>query len=308
MTAIWLFRRLVQLVVALLCVSVFTFALLRTVPGDPVAVMLGDNATTVDRDAMLMELGLDQPWSTQFSRWITGIFRGDWGVSWTSRQSVAALVRQGMMPTYELALLAVGMSLSLGLAFGPLSAARVGSRFDRWALGWCALVQSTPTFWIGSVLIFVFSLHLDWFPMGDRESFASYLLPMLTLGLGLGASLFRLVREVSLQILREDYVRTARAKGLSEYRILYRHVLRAAASPVVTITILQLGALLGGAAVTETLFDWPGLGTLMLRSLQARDFPVVQGCVFVISATYVIVGFLGDLLSQMWDPRRGMAP
>ena len=307
MTVTWFFRRLLQFFCVLLCVSILTFALLRIVPGDPVAVMLGDNATQVDRAAMLAELGLDQPPLTQFLRWFGGVLQGHWGVSWTSRQAVGGLIRHGLLPTYELAFLAVGLSLILGLSLGPLSAARKGERLDRLAMGACALVQSTPTFWTGTVLIFIFSLHLDWFPMGDRESFLSYVLPTLTLGLGLGASLFRLVREVSLQILKEDYIRTARAKGLSEFRVLYRHVLRAAAGPVTTIVVLQLGALLGGAAVTETLFDWPGLGTLMLKSLQARDFPVVQACVLVIAVTYVFVGFLGDVLGQLWDPRRNEA-
>lgn len=288
----------------LISVAVVTFSILRIVPGDPITAMLGDNATLVDREALLRSLGLDQPAPIQFLRWSLGLFRGDWGMSWTSRESVSQLILESLGPTYELAFLAVALALGIGVFFGPLSASHAGKFFDRIAMQTCAVIQSTPTFWTGSILIFTFALHLDWLPMGDRESLASYVLPTLTLGIALSATVFRLVREACLSALRADYVRTARAKGLSERNILYKHVLKSVAGPVVAIAVLQLGSLLGGATVTETLFDWPGLGTLLFKSLQARDFPVVQGCVLVIAVTYVLIGFVGDVVSQALDPRR----
>ncbi|MBX9767225.1 MAG: ABC transporter permease, partial [Bdellovibrionales bacterium] len=295
---------ILQLFWVLISVALITFSLLRIVPGDPIAAMLGDNATLVDREAMLKSLGLDQPAPIQFLRWGAGLIRGDLGTSWTSREPVSKLILESVGPTYELAFLAVALALGIGIFLGPLSASLAGKISDRIAMAICAVIQSTPTFWTGSILIFIFALHLDWFPMGDRESLSSYVLPTLTLGIALAASVFRLVRESCLSVLRADYVRTARAKGLPERRILYRHVLKSVAGPIVTIAVLQLGSLLGGATVTETLFDWPGLGTLLFKSLQARDFPVVQACVLVIAVTYVLVGFLGDVLSQSLDPRR----
>jgi peptide/nickel transport system permease protein len=304
MTAQWLIRRSLQLLGVLVCVALLTFSLLRIVPGDPITAMLGDNASQVDKEAMLKTLGLDQPATVQFAHWCLGLFQGDWGTSWTSREPVFKMILKSIIPTYELAFLAVSLALALGLMLGPWSASKAGKTSDRIAMGACALIQSTPTFWTGSLLIFVFALHLDWFPMGDRSSLQSYVLPTLTLGIALAASVFRLVRQSALGVLKEDYIRTARAKGLSENQVLYRHVLKAVAGPVITIAVLQLGALLGGATVTETLFDWPGMGTLLLKSLQARDFPVVQGCVLMIAVTYVLVGFFGDVLTQIWDPRR----
>jgi peptide/nickel transport system permease protein len=216
---------------------------------------------------------------------------------------VTALIREHYPATLELTLAAMLISLLIALPAGILSGIRQYSVWDHSTMFLALLGVSMPNFWLGPLLIWVFSIQLGWFPVSGKGGLAHLLLPALTLGASMAAIVARMTRSSVLEVLREDYVMTARAKGLSEARIILKHVLRNALLPVLTVVGLQFGALLAGSIITETIFSWPGLGTLMVKAIQTRDYPVVQGCVLVISLSYVLVNLLTDLLYGVIDPR-----
>jgi len=284
-------------------VATLVFLLIHLIPGDPVEIMLGESALPADRDALREALGLDRPILEQYGSFLWGLCRGDLGVSLQQRTPVTALIREHYPATLELTLAAMLISLLIALPAGILSGIRQYSVWDHSTMFLAMLGVSMPNFWLGPLLIWVFSIQLGWFPVSGKGGLSHLLLPALTLGASMAAIVARMTRSSVLEVLKEDYVMTARAKGLSEARIILKHVLRNAMLPVLTVVGLQFGGLLAGSIITETIFSWPGLGTLMVKAIQTRDYPVVQGCVLVIALSYVLVNLSTDLLYGVIDPR-----
>ncbi len=300
---LFLLSRLSSALLASLGVVLLVFFLIHLVPGDPVDVMLGESARPADRTALRVSLGLDQPLPQQLGGYFSGLLRLDLGLSLYKRRPVSQLLAERIPATLELASAALLTALLLALPLGILAALKRGQGWDWGAMGFSMLGAAIPNFWLGPLLILLFSLWLGWTPVSGRDGISSLILPALTLGTSLAAILARMVRSSLLEVLGEDFVRTARAKGLSEWRVVWHHALRNAWLPVLTLIGLQLGALLGGAVVTEVVFDWPGIGSLLIDAIQQRDYPVVQGCVLLISLTYVSVNTLTDLVYAWVDPR-----
>lgn len=296
-------RRLLASAGVIAGVALLTFLLLHLVPGDPVEAMLGESATPADRAALRAELGLDAPLPFQLARYAAALVRLDLGQSLVSRRPVGELIAERFPATLQLAAAALGLAIAVAVPLGVLAARRRGGSADQAAMGLALLGMSVPTFWLGPLLMLVFAVWLGWTPISGREGIDSLILPAATLGTGMAAVLARMTRASLLETLGEDYIRTARAKGLSEARVVWRHGLRNAALPVVTVLGMQLGALLGGAVITETVFSWPGIGSLLVESIQRRDYPVVQGCVLLVSVTYVLVNTATDALYAWLDPR-----
>jgi peptide/nickel transport system permease protein len=296
-------RRLLLLVPTVLGVLTLVFLLVHIIPGDPVEVMLGETASRADLAQLRADLGLDRPLGEQYARFLGGLARGDLGRSFFYRRPVLAVIAAALPATALLAAAALAVSLLIALPLGVLAAVRRDRPTDRLALVGSLIGVSMPNFWLGPLLIILFSFRLGWLPVSGRESAASLVLPALTLGTALAAILVRMTRASMLDVLGEDYLRTARAKGVVERTVVARHALRNALLPVVTIVGLQFGALLSGAVITENVFAWPGVGTLLIQAITARDYPLVQGCVLVISLCYVAVNFLTDALYSLIDPR-----
>jgi peptide/nickel transport system permease protein len=284
-------------------VCTLVFLLLHLVPGDPVDAMLGESARPADRAALRASLGLDQPLLEQYTRYLVGLARLDLGQSFQDQRPVSAVLAERLPATLQLAAAALLLALVLAIPLGVLAAKHRGGPIDGAAMSFSLLGISLPNFWLGPLLILVFSLWLGWTPVSGNDGAVSLVLPAITLGTGLAAVLARMVRASVLEVLGEDYIRTARAKGLSESAVLRRHALRNAWLPVLTLVGLQLGGVLGGAVITETVFAWPGVGSLLVESIQSRDYPVVQGCVLLISVLYVLVNALTDLAYVRVDPR-----
>jgi len=288
-------------------VALLTSLLIRVVPGDPVELMLGESARPGDRAALRASLGLDQPVHRQLLAQCARLVRLDLGESLYSRRPVSALIAERLPATLELAAAALAIAVTVALPLGVLAARRRGGVADGAAMGLALLGMSIPAFWLGPLLILAFSVWLGWTPVSGREGLATLILPAVTLGTGMAAVLARMLRGSLLETLAEDYIRTARAKGLGPGAVVWRHALRNAALPVVTVFGMQAGALLAGAVITETVFAWPGIGSLLVESIQRRDFPVVQGCVLLIAVSYVAVNALTDVVYAWLDPRVRLA-
>ncbi|MDX1252665.1 MAG: ABC transporter permease [Gammaproteobacteria bacterium] len=299
----FILSRILSAAIVVLGVSSLVFLLIHLVPGDPVEVMLGESAQPADRAALRHALGLDQPVAVQLIDYFAGLLHFDLGTSLHTQRPIADLLLERLPATVELTIAALLIAVAIAFPLGVLSAVRKDSAWDHGARVVSLLGISIPHFWLGPLLILVFSLWLGWLPVSGREGMASLVLPALTLGTALAAILSRMVRATLLETLGEDYVRTARAKGLAEHAVVLRHALRNALLPVITVLGLQLGALLGGAIVTEMVFSWPGLGQLTIEAIHRRDYPVVQACVLLISVTYVGVNTLTDLAYAWLDPR-----
>jgi peptide/nickel transport system permease protein len=284
-------------------VCTLVFLLIHLVPGDPVEAMLGEGARPADRAAMTAALGLDRPLGEQYRLYLLRLLRLDLGQSFSFQRPVLDLLAERLPATLSLAGLALVLALALAIPLGVLAACRRGEPADSVAMGFSLLGGAIPNFWLGPLLILVFSLWLGWTPVSGREGPASLILPAITLGTSLAAILARMVRGSVLEVLSEDYIRTARAKGLAPGAVLWKHALRNAWLPVLTLVGLQLGGLLGGAVITETVFGWPGLGSLLVEAIQSRDYPVVQGAVLLVSLTYVLVNTGTDLVYAWVDPR-----
>jgi len=298
-----LLSRLVAAAVVMLGVVTLVFLLLHLVPGDPVEAMLGESARVADREALRSHLGLDQPLHQQYLQFLDGVVRLDPGRSIHSQRPIGEMVWERLPATIELALSALLIALVIAVPLGVVAAVRRGTLWDRAAMGFALFGVSIPNFWMGPLLILLFSLGLGWFPVSGRDGIGSLVLPALTLGTALAAILSRMIRSTLLEVLGDDFIRTARAKGLPEYGVVVRHGLRNALLPLITLLGLQLGALLGGAVVTETVFSWPGLGLLTIESIQRRDYPVVQVCVLLVSFGYIAVNLFTELLYGWADPR-----
>jgi peptide/nickel transport system permease protein len=301
-------RILLTLPVIWVVVSV-VFLLIHLVPGDPIVQMLGEGANTADIAALRHAYGFDAPLSQQYLHYWQGIFHGDLGQSLRLHDSVTHLVLQRYPYTLALTLAALLIGIAVSVPAGILSALHRNRWQDR-ALGVVSLVGlSFPNFALGPILIIVFSIYFGWLPVstagtgGIGDFLLHLILPAITLGLGLAAILTRMVRTAMLEELGQDYIRTARAKGLSENRIVYRHALRNALIPVLTVIGLQFGSLLSGAIVTETIFSWPGIGRLTLSAISNRDYALVQGCILAVGLTYVAINLLTDVAYTVANPR-----
>ena len=299
----YLVQRLGSALLVMFGVVSLVFLLIHLIPGDPIEVMLGESASGADREALRAALGLNQPLPVQYLDYLGGLLQLDLGTSIHFRRPVSALLLERLPATGLLAAASLLVTVLLALPLGIMAAVRRNTIWDSGAMGFSMLGVSIPNFWLGPLLILVFSLWLGWFPVSGQSGLGSVVLPALTLGTGLTAVLSRMVRSSMLEVLGEDYIRTARAKGLPPHRVVLRHGLRNALLPVITLLGLQLGALLAGAVITETVFSWPGVGLLMIEAIQSRDYPVVQACVLLISLSYVIVNLLTDIAYAWVDPR-----
>jgi peptide/nickel transport system permease protein len=286
-----------------LAVLVTVFLLVRVLPGDPVEVLLGERASGADRAAMRAELGLDRPLPAQLSDFLRGLARLDLGQSLRHHAPVTELIAARLPATLELAAAALVLAVLLALPLGVLMAVRRDGASGRLAGALTLLALALPGFWFGPLLVLLFAVWLGWLPVAGRAGIASLLLPALTLALGLAAGLARQLAANLTETLAAEHVRTARAKGLPPAQVLWRHGVRNALLPVATLFGLQLGALLGGAVITETVFAWPGVGALTVDAINARDYPLLQGCVLLIATVYVIVNGLTDLAYGWIDPR-----
>ncbi len=300
---VFILSRLFSAMLVLVGVSCLVFLLIHLVPGDPVEVMLGEAAQPADREALRHALGLDQGLLTQLLHYFNGLLHLDLGNSLQSKRPITELLAERIPATAELAGAALLVAVVIAIPLGVIAAVRKDTPWDYGAMTLSMLGVSIPNFWLGPLLILVFAVWAGWLPVSGREQASSIVLPAITLGTALAAVLSRMVRSSLLEVLNEDYIRTARAKGLGEWAVIWRHGLRNAMLPVVTVLGLQLGVLLGGAVVTEMVFSWPGLGELTIESIQRRDYPVVQACVLLISGSYVVVNTLTDLVYGWLDPR-----
>jgi len=299
----YLIKRIFGAVFVLLGITTLVFLLIHLVPGDPIEVMLGETARPADREALRHALGLDLPVLQQWLQYLLNISHFDLGESLHSRQAVSQLLVERIPATAILSVASLIIAVVIALPLGILAAVYKDSIWDRFAMVTAMLGVSIPNFVMGPLLILIFALYLGWFPVSGNEGFASLVLPAVTLGTALAAILSRMVRASMLDVLQEDYIRAARARGLTELRVLSVHALRNAALPVITILGMQFGTLLAGAVITETIFAWPGIGQLMIESIQKRDYPVVQACVLLISFTYVLVNLVIDFTYTVLDPR-----
>ena len=296
-------NRLLYTLPVIFIVITLVFFLIHLVPGDPVQQMLGEGARAGDVEQMRRALGLDLPLSAQYRNYLAGLFRGDLGASIRFSSPVSGIILARYPATMELTVAALLVALLFSIPAGVVSAVNRGKWRDR-LLGFVSLLGlSVPNFALGPVLILIFALQFNWLPVSGRGALAHLILPALTLGTAMAAILTRMVRTSVLEQLGQDYVRTARAKGLPERAVLYKHTLRNGLIPVITLVGLQFGALLTGAMVTETIFSWPGIGRLTLEAIQARDYPLVQGCFLAISITYIAVNLLTDMVYTLVDPR-----
>ena len=295
--------RLVLFLPTLFGALTLVFFLIHLVPGDPVEVMLGETASNTDKEILRHELGLDQPLGTQYIRFLTGLIFGDLGRSLYEQESVASLILARFPATLELTLAAIILALTVAFPLGIVAAIKNRSWIDRFSLLFSLLGLSMPNFWLGPLLIIVFSIEWGWLPVSGRGTLAHLLLPSATLGMAMAAILTRMIRSALLEVLHEDYIQTARAKGLSEKKVWLKHALRNSLLSVVTIVGLQFGALLAGSIITETIFTWPGLGRLTIQAIQTRDYPLVQGCILVIAISYLLVNLITDIVYRFLDPR-----
>lgn len=304
-------RRLVLTVPVMLVVSTSVFLLLYLTPGDPVGVILGPEATEQQKAELRARLGLDQPAHVQLANWYLRLLRGDLGTSIFLNKPVVQAFLERVEPTLMLTLLAMAFAVGIGLPAGIIAAKLRGSWFDLAAMLVAIAGVSMPTFWVGLNLIFIFGVTLNWLPVagyqplsaGLWENIRYLLMPAFTLGFAQSALLARITRSMMLEVLAQDYIRTARAKGLSEAAVVLSHALRNAMIPVITVIGLSFAILLGGAVITEQVFNIPGVGRLLVQAVSRRDYPLVQGIVLIIAAVYVIVNLVVDLVYAYLDPR-----
>jgi ABC-type dipeptide/oligopeptide/nickel transport system permease component len=300
----YLARRLLAVVPVLFGVTLAVFSMLFLVPGDPVKIMLAEFVTTPDQIAqMRAQLHLDEPILKQYGRFVANAVRGDLGTSIRSRRAVATEIGENVGSTAQLALASMAVAVAIGVPLGLMAALFRSSWLDAGSMAVALLGVSMPSFWLGLLMIVTFSLHLGWFPATGGGDLWHLVLPSVTLGTIASAIIARLTRSSMLEVLGQDYVRTARAKGLAWWGVVVRHALKNALIPVITIFGLQFGNLLAGAVIVETVFSRPGLGRLIVGGILAKDFPLVQGTVLFVAAAYVLINVLVDIAYAFVDPR-----
>jgi peptide/nickel transport system permease protein len=302
-----LFKRFLLTLPALWLVLTLVFLMIHMVPGDPVEQMLGEGAAPGAAAQLRHSLGLDQPLGKQYGHYLFGLVRGDLGQSFKFQAPVRQIIFERYPATLQLAFLALLVCAAIAIPAGVLAAHRRGQTSDRLVGVFTLFGLAIPNFALGPLLILLFSIEIGVLPVSGRNGIGSYILPAATLGAALAAILTRMVRGAMLEELSADYIRTARAKGLSTAAVLFRHGLRNALIPIITILGLQFGTLLAGTIVTETIFSWPGIGRLTVQAISARDYPLLQGCILVISLSYVLVNLLTDAIYSVVDPRVRMS-
>jgi ABC-type dipeptide/oligopeptide/nickel transport system permease component len=302
-----LLKRFLLTLPALWLVLTLVFLMIHIVPGDPVEQMLGEGAAPGAAAQLRHSLGLDQPLGKQYGHYLFGLVRGDLGQSFKFQAPVGQIIFERYPATLQLAFLALLVCAAIAIPAGVLAAHRRGQTSDRLVGLFTLFGLAIPNFALGPLLILLFSIEIGVLPVSGRNGIGSYLLPAATLGAALAAILTRMVRGAMLEELSADYIRTARAKGLSTAAVLFRHGLRNALIPIITILGLQFGTLLAGTIVTETIFSWPGIGRLTVQAISARDYPLLQGCILVISLSYVLVNLLTDAIYSVVDPRVRMS-
>lgn len=296
-------KRLLMLIPVLIGVSLIVFTLMQLSPGDPAMIILGAQAAPEDIAILREEMGLNDPLVVQFFRFLLGMFTLDFGTSYKDDMPVLTKLLEALPYTAQLTFSAILLALIVGIPAGIISATKQYSIFDRIASVLALIGFSTPNFWLSIMLILVFSVNLQWLPVSGTGSILHLVLPSIALGLQSAAVFTRMTRSSMLEVLNMDYIRTARAKGLSERVVILKHALKNALIPVITVVGLQIGLLFGGAILTETVFAWPGVGRLMIDSIRAKDTPVVQGGVIFTASIFVFINLLVDILYAYVDPR-----
>ncbi len=301
----YIINRLISTAPVILSISILVFSMLHLVPGDPVRAMFVESGgASAEQIAQIRNLlGLDKPLPLQYVDYVTSALRGDLGKSIITQQSVTELIRLSFPSTFQLTVAGMGLAVLLGVAMGIAAALHHNSWFDNLTMLTATMGVSMPSFWLGLLLIYVFGIQLRWVPITAGSDMRRLLLPAVALGFQAAAIIARMVRSSLLEVMKEDYIRTARAKGLSSTKVILRHALRNALIPVVTVVGLQFGGLLGGAVIIESVFARRGIGQLMVGALQARDFPLAQGCVLFVAIVYVLVNLGVDMLYGFIDPR-----
>jgi len=304
-------RRLASTVLVMGIVAVFVFLLLHLSPGDPAAIIAGDNATAEQIEGIRKQLGLDDALPVQFYRWLAAVLHGDLGISIFSNEPVAKLISQRIEPTLSLALTTLIIAVTLAVSFGVVAAWKVGSWIDRSLMVVSVLGFSVPVFVVGYMLIYLFSISLRWLPVqgyspidqGFGPWIERLILPSIALGLAYGALIARITRTSMLEVLAEDYIRTANAKGVATRSVLLKHALKNAGVPIVTVIGIGVALLIGGVVITETVFNIPGVGRLVVDAISKRDYPIIQGVILIFSGVYVLVNLLVDMSYTLLDPR-----
>jgi peptide/nickel transport system permease protein len=299
----YLLRRILITLPVIFGVVTLAFMLIHFVPGDPAEIMLGEQSSLADRQELKTRLGLDKPLSTQYIDYWGKLLRGDLGVSFFANKPVMTLIWDRLPATLELTVGAMIAAILIGVPLGVFSAIKQYGIADNAILVTGLLGISIPGVFLGPLLIYIFGVKLMWFPVSDRGGIENLILPAISLALPLSAILMRMTRAAMLDVIREDYIRTARAKGAAPMKVYFTHALRNALMPVITIVGLQIGSLLTGAVITETIFDWPGLGTLLFNSISQRDYPLVQACLLLTALIFIFVNFLTDLAYAWANPR-----
>ena len=299
----FLVRRTLQAVAVMLCISAITFFVLNIVPGDPVRIMLGDMASEEALETVRHRMGLDQPILKQYITWLTNMLHGDFGVSYFQRAPVIQLLGRSLAVTARLAGFAYLFALISGVTIGVLAAVNHGNAIDRALMSIAVLGISAPAFWVALLLQIVFALGLHWFPLSGTKTAAHYVLPVIALGTRYFASIARVTRTAMLDVLSQDYMRTAEAKGLGKWSVILRHGLRNALIPIITIAGTQLGDIFTGSILVETIFSMNGVGSLMVNSINQRDLPLIEGGVMYIALICVVVYLIVDILYALVDPR-----
>jgi len=307
----FIIRRLLSTLLVMGLVGVFIFLLLHLSPGDPAAIIAGDNATPAQIEAIRTSLGLNDPLHVQFGRWAMRVLSGDLGISIFSNVPVATLIAQRVWPTISLAFTTIVLAVALALAAGVLAAWKAGSLADRLVMILSVVGFSVPVFVVGYLLIYVFAITLRWLPVQGYSPLAEGLwpwashliLPSTALGLAYVALIARITRTAMLDVLAEDYMRTARAKGVGTGPMLFKHALKSAGVPIVTVVGIGIALLIGGVVITETVFNLPGIGRLVVDAISKRDYPIIQGVILLFSGVYVIINLLVDLSYTLLDPR-----
>ncbi|HWP48417.1 MAG TPA: nickel ABC transporter permease [Candidatus Limnocylindrales bacterium] len=299
----YIIRRLLWVIPVILGVSTLVFFFIHLIPGDPVELMLGESAEPADKAALREELGLNKPILQQYTQFLWRLAQGNLGRSLHTHKPVLQSILTRYPATLELTFAALGIAVIIAIPVGVMAATRQYSWLDNGSMFLALLGVSMPNFWLGPLFIILFSINLGWLPVSGRGGWDHLILPAITLGMAMAAILTRMTRSSVLEVIHEDYIRTARAKGLRESVVIFKHALRNALIPVITLIGLQFGTLLSGAVITETIFAWPGIGRLTIEAINKRDYPLVQGCILVIALSYVLVNLITDLIYSLVDPR-----
>lgn len=302
MTINFILRKLLQIILVLIIISFIVFGLVY-VAGDPVALMLPDDASQEDVELLRESMGLNEPFIVQYGVYLLNMLQGDFGESYRYGQDAMSVVLDRLPATLELAIVSIIIAIVVAVPLGVWSATRQNTSLDLVATGAAVIGKAMPNFWLGIMLILIFSVTLSIFPVSGRGTPAHVILPAITLATGIAAEMTRLIRSSMVESLSQDYVRTARSKGLRSRIVIYKHAFRNSLIPVVTIIFLQTSTLVGGTLITETVFAWPGLGQLLIQAVNTRDMAIVQSSVFIIAILVILMNLIADLLYRVLDPR-----